>query len=152
MARSIWTLVVLAGLASAGVAPRQNAAGVDITTLNKTVEATSGTGEVSAAGTLAPFGQIGVGCGVNWEEGQSYGGGLQSGSDSFGLGGGFNITEDKMTIGLGIGLVGSQGLNTSVNYEVSTNGSATITFTSTKGLTCQQTTINGLEGFQCTSL
>ncbi|KAK1590223.1 uncharacterized protein LY79DRAFT_580163 [Colletotrichum navitas] len=152
MTRSIWTLIALAGLASAELAPRQATAGVDITTLNKNVSATSGTGAVSAAGTLGPFGAIGVGCGINWAEGKSYGGGLQSGSDSFGLGGGFTITEDTMTIGLGIGINGPQGFNTSVNYEASTNGSASVIFTSTKGVTCQETTVDGLKGFQCTSL
>ncbi|EFQ27524.1 hypothetical protein CGRA01v4_04627 [Colletotrichum graminicola] len=152
MIHSIQTLIVLAGLASAELAPRQSTTGVDITALNKNVSATSGTGAVSAAGTLAPFGAIGVGCGVNWAEGQSYGGGLQSGSDSFGLGGGFTITEDTMNIGLGIGINGPQGLNTSVTYQASTNGTASIIFTSTKGVTCQETTVDGLKGFQCISL
>ncbi|KAK1972603.1 hypothetical protein LY78DRAFT_650598 [Colletotrichum sublineola] len=151
MARSIWTLIVLAGLASAELMPRQGTAGVDITELNKNVSATSGTGAVSAKGTLEPFGGIGVGCGINWAEG-NYGGGLQAGSDSFGLGGGFAITEDTMTIGLGIGVKGPQSINTTVNYEASTNGTASVIFTSTKGVTCQETTVNGLKGFQCTSL
>lgn len=39
-------------------------------------------------------------------------GGLQSGSESFGLGGGFTITEKTMTIGLGIGVNGPLSFNT----------------------------------------
>lgn len=48
--------------------------GVSITTLSKTSNSTGGTGQVAAAGTLAPFGGIGVGCGINWNSEQSYGG------------------------------------------------------------------------------
>ncbi|GJC77557.1 hypothetical protein ColLi_00395 [Colletotrichum liriopes] len=177
MVSFIFTLLGLAGLASTELlGPRQDAvnnetkAAVDITALNKNVSATSGTGAVSAAGTLKPFGGIGVGCGINWAEGKSYGalselefgldafmrktrgGGLQSGSESFGLGGGFTITEETMTIGLGIGVNGPLSFNTTVNYEASTNGSASVIFTSTNEIKCQETTVNGLKGFQCTSL
>ncbi|KAK2049665.1 hypothetical protein LZ31DRAFT_572556 [Colletotrichum somersetense] len=151
MVRSICTLVALAGLASAGLAPRSDTPAVDITTLSKNVSATSGTGAVSAAGTLEPFGKIGVGCGINWAESTSFGGGLQAGSDAFGLGGGFTVTEDTMTIGLGIGVNIPQSFNTSVSYVASTNGTAIVTFTSTKGVTCQETTVDGVKGFQCTS-
>ncbi|KAJ0164367.1 hypothetical protein CTA2_1168 [Colletotrichum tanaceti] len=153
--------VGLAGLA---------AAAVDITSLNRNVSTTSRTGAVSAAGTLEPFGGVGVGCGINWAEGESYGekwqklmrrlanvvltGGLQSGSESFGLGGGFTITEKTMTIGLAIGVHGPLNFNTtptSVDYEASTNGSASVIFTSTKEIKCKETTVNGLKGFRCTS-
>ncbi|KZL78727.1 hypothetical protein CT0861_03749 [Colletotrichum tofieldiae] len=159
MVSLIFTVLGLVGLASTELlGPRQDAVNnetkvvVDITALNKNVSATSGTGAVSAAGTLKPFGGIGVGCGINWAEGKSYGGGLQSGSESFGLGGGFTITEETMTIGLGIGVNGPLSFNTSVNYEASTNGSASVIFTSTNEIKCQETTVNGLKGFQCTSL
>lgn len=78
MARSTLAALVLVGLAAAGtLAPRQDnetAPAVDITALTKNVSATTGTGAVSAAGTLQPFGGIGVGCGINWAEGQSFGG------------------------------------------------------------------------------
>lgn len=47
---------------------------VDINNLSKNVNGTSGTGDVSASGNLSPFGDIGVGCGINWAEGVSYGG------------------------------------------------------------------------------
>lgn len=83
MARSTLTLLAVAGLASAGslLTPRQDnetKPAVEITALNKNVSATSGSGAVSAAGTLAPFGGIGVGCGINWAEGQSFGGKFSS--------------------------------------------------------------------------
>ncbi|KAL0939679.1 uncharacterized protein CTRU02_206289 [Colletotrichum truncatum] len=146
--------LLFAGLASAGIlAPRQQqneTAAVDITALNKNVTATSGSGAVSAAGTLSPFGGIGVGCGINWAEGQSFGGGLQSGSDSFGLGGGFTITKDKMNIGLGIG-VNPIKFNSNVNFEASTNGTVSLVFASTGTMKCEETTTaDGLKGVKCT--
>lgn len=80
MVRSLVNLPTLAGLASASagtLAPRRQNDGtpaVDISALNRNVSATAGTGAVSAAGTLSPFGGIGVGCGINWQEGTSFGG------------------------------------------------------------------------------
>ncbi|KAK1638656.1 hypothetical protein BDP81DRAFT_459341 [Colletotrichum phormii] len=143
MARSTFALLAVAGLASAGslMAPRQDnetKAAVDITALNKNVSATSGSGAVSAAGTLAPFGGIGVG------------GGLQSGSEAFGLGGGFTITKDTMNIGLGIG-INPINFNSSVSYEASTNGTVSLVFTSTSAIKCEETTVDGVKGVKCTS-
>lgn len=71
------TILALANFAFANhLHPRQSSSGatVDINTLSKTVNSTGGTGQVAAAGTLNPFGDIGVGCGINWAEGVSYGG------------------------------------------------------------------------------
>jgi hypothetical protein len=51
---------------------RQNP--VDIVQLNKNVSGTSGSGDVSAAGNLSPFGKLGVGCGINWTQNASFGG------------------------------------------------------------------------------
>ncbi|KAF6814765.1 hypothetical protein CPLU01_14318 [Colletotrichum plurivorum] len=156
MVRSLVNLLALAGLASASagtLAPRQqndSAPAVDITALNKNVSATAGTGAVSAAGTLSPFGGIGVGCGINWQEGASFGGGLQSGSESFGLGGGFTITKDTMNVGLGIG-INPINFNSSVNYEASTNGTVSLIFTSTTPIKCEETTVDGVKGVKCTS-
>ncbi|OLN96047.1 hypothetical protein CCHL11_03349 [Colletotrichum chlorophyti] len=154
MARSI-ALLTLAGIASASaVAPRQgqneSPPAVDITALSQNVSATSGTGAVSAAGTLQPFGGIGVGCGINWAEGQSFGGGLQSGSEAFGLGGGFTVTKDTMNIGLGIG-INPINFTSSVAYEASTNGTVSLVFTSTTPIKCEETTVNGVKGVRCTS-
>lgn len=53
--------------ASAASTVKVNTAGSNGTTSN-------GTGSLSASGTLAPFGDIGVGCGINWAEGTSFGG------------------------------------------------------------------------------
>ncbi|KXH41795.1 hypothetical protein CNYM01_08676 [Colletotrichum nymphaeae SA-01] len=155
MARSTLALLAVAGLASAGslLAPRQDnetKPAVDITALSKNVSATTGSGAVSAAGTLAPFGGIGVGCGINWAEGQSFGGGLQSGSEAFGLGGGFTITKDTMNIGLGIG-INPINFNSSVSYEASTNGTVSLVFTSTSAIKCEETTVDGVKGVKCTS-
>ncbi|OHE91267.1 hypothetical protein CORC01_13425 [Colletotrichum orchidophilum] len=155
MARLILALLAVTGLASAGstLASRKDTETkpeVDITALTKNVSATSGTGAVSAAGTLPPFGAIGVGCGINWAEGQSFGGGLQSGSEAFGLGGGFTITKDNMNIGLGIG-INPINFTSSVSYEASTNGSVSLVFTATTAIKCEETTVNGVKGVKCTS-
>ncbi|KAF9692012.1 hypothetical protein EKO04_010121 [Ascochyta lentis] len=79
-------------LASATSHQHPRANNVEITSLSKNITSTSGTGNVAAAGSLTPFGGIGVGCGINWQADVSYGGGIQAGSSDFGLGGGFNIT------------------------------------------------------------
>ena len=50
------------------------ASGVEITSLEKNGTSTAGSGNVAAGGNLAPFGTIGVGCGINWKEDTSYGG------------------------------------------------------------------------------
>lgn len=63
-------IFALCTVASArNILPRESS--VEITTLSKSLNATSGTGEVAAAGTLGPFG--GIGCGINWAENVSYG-------------------------------------------------------------------------------
>jgi hypothetical protein len=61
-------------LASAMPNQQRRANDVDITSLDKNVTSTSGVGNVAAAGSLSPFGDIGVGCGINWQAGVSYGG------------------------------------------------------------------------------
>lgn len=61
-------------LASATPHQHRRANGVEITSLTKNVTSTSGIGNVAAAGNLSPFGDIGVGCGINWQADVSYGG------------------------------------------------------------------------------
>jgi hypothetical protein len=61
-------------LASATPQQHRRVGGVDITNLNSNVTSTSGSGNVAAAGSLTPFGDIGVGCGINWQTDVSYGG------------------------------------------------------------------------------
>jgi hypothetical protein len=61
-------------LASATPHQHRRANGVDITSLTKNVTSTSGSGNVAAAGSLTPFGDIGVGCGINWQADVAYGG------------------------------------------------------------------------------
>jgi hypothetical protein len=63
-------------LASATPNQQRRANDVDITSLDQNVTSTSGVGNVAAAGSLTPFGDIGVGCGINWQAGVSYGGTL----------------------------------------------------------------------------
>lgn len=61
---------------SAFAAPQQQSgsSGVQITSLEKNATSTVGSGNVAAAGNLTPFGDIGVGCGINWKADTSYGG------------------------------------------------------------------------------
>ncbi|PPJ59691.1 hypothetical protein CBER1_09046 [Cercospora berteroae] len=47
--------------------------GVKVNTLSKTSNATGGTGSVAANGNLDGFGDIGIGCGINWTKNVSYG-------------------------------------------------------------------------------
>lgn len=47
---------------------------VTILSLGNTTNSTGGEGHVAAGGKLSPFGDIGVGCGVNWENEVGYGG------------------------------------------------------------------------------
>lgn len=47
---------------------------VTVTLLEKSSNATGGLGNMAASGTLSPFGSIGIGCGLNWKNGVSYGG------------------------------------------------------------------------------
>ena len=63
-------------LVSATPHQHRRAGGVEITSLEKNVTSTSGSGNVAAAGNLTPFGDIGVGCGINWKADVSYGGRL----------------------------------------------------------------------------
>ncbi|KAG9190339.1 hypothetical protein G6011_08427 [Alternaria panax] len=116
----------------ASATPHQNrgADGVDITDLNKNVTSTSGFGNVAAAGRLTPFGDIGVGCGINWQAGVSYGGGLTAGSSDFGLGGGFNITPEVITVGAGIGLNSAGNASASIQFSGAKNGSIELVFES----------------------
>jgi len=68
------SFLALQTLAAATPTKQQENNGVKITSLDKNVTSTSGTGNVAAAGTIEPFGNIGVGCGVNWQSGLAYGG------------------------------------------------------------------------------
>lgn len=48
---------------------------VTIVAQGKTFNATGGEGHTAAAGVLPPFGGIGIGCGVNWDnKSMAYGG------------------------------------------------------------------------------
>lgn len=72
--RTTISFLALQMLAAATPTKQRKDGGVQITSLDKNVTSTSGTGNVAAAGTLAPFGEIGVGCGINWQTDVSYGG------------------------------------------------------------------------------
>ncbi|KAH7067176.1 hypothetical protein FB567DRAFT_258056 [Paraphoma chrysanthemicola] len=108
---------------------------VAITSLEKNVTTTSGSGNVAAAGSLAPFGDIGIGCGINWLDNTSYGGGLQAGSPDYGLGSGFTVTSESFTVGLGIGL---NPLNASadINFVAQKNGTFELKFKSSEEIVC----------------
>ncbi|KAH5324036.1 hypothetical protein HBI23_230930 [Parastagonospora nodorum] len=129
-----WSVLALAASATPLAAHKRDNT-VAVTSLEKHVNATSGSGNVAAAGRLSPFGDIGTGCGINWQEDVSYGGGLQAGSSDFGLGSGFTITPDTITIGAGIGL-NTANASASVQFTGSRNGSVELTFSSSAPIAC----------------
>ncbi|KAH8600033.1 hypothetical protein B0O99DRAFT_347787 [Bisporella sp. PMI_857] len=126
------------------------ASNVTITALTKNESATTGSGAVSAAGPLSPFGTVGIGCGINWQEGQSLGGGLQAGSDIFGFGSGVTIGTGTMEVGLGVSVIPSN-ISSTVSVAASTNGTVVVTFTSTNGFRCDEVTVDGAKTVRCTS-
>ncbi|CZT14405.1 uncharacterized protein RCC_00382 [Ramularia collo-cygni] len=145
------TLLALTYYATAShLHPRQSSGGVDINNLSKNVNGTSGTGDVSASGNLAPFGGIGVGCGINWAEGVSYGGGLQAGSSSFGLGGGYTIRPEEMEVGAGIGFTKTNS-SASIQFTGSTNGTFGLTFSSSSPFVCIPSFEDGQHSVKCTT-
>ncbi|KAF1336151.1 Gpi transamidase subunit pig-u family protein, partial [Globisporangium splendens] len=127
----------------------EDGAGVTIVDQSKNLTATGGTGNLAAAGSLEPFGGIGIGCGVNWEENGTFGGGLQAGSSSFGLGGGYTVSSDKLTMGMGIGVTSIY--NASVQLDVTTKGSVSFVFSSSGAFTCENTVVDGNNAIKCTS-
>lgn len=68
-------LIALVGAASAGLQYQGTASNVTIVSIGKSNNETGGEGFVAAGGRLDPFGAIGTGCGVNWQDGVAYGGG-----------------------------------------------------------------------------
>ncbi|KAL1793891.1 hypothetical protein ACET3X_007312 [Alternaria dauci] len=133
--------------------PHQNrrANDVDITALDKNVTSTSGAGNVAAAGNLTPFGDIGIGCGINWQAGGSYGGGLTAGSSDFGLGGGFNITRDVLTVGLGLG-IDSANVSANIQFTGTKSGSVELVFESTAPIVCTPGFKDGKSTVSCTTV
>ncbi|RMZ67933.1 hypothetical protein GMOD_00004014 [Pyrenophora seminiperda CCB06] len=135
-------------LAAATPTKQRRDDGVNITNLGKNVTLTSGTGNVAAAGTLAPFGKIGVGCGINWQDEVSYGGGLQAGSSNFGLGSGFTINPNNITIGLGIGM-NAANTSASIKFTGGKNGNVEFTFESSSLIVCTPGTKDGKSVVTC---
>ncbi|CAN9430222.1 unnamed protein product [Alternaria alternata] len=138
-------------LASATPNQQRRANDVDITSLDKNVTSTSGVGNVAAAGSLTPFGDIGVGCGINWQAGVSYGGGLTAGSSDFGLGGGFNITPEVLTVGAGLGL-NSANVSANIQFTGAKNGSVELVFESSAPIVCTPGFKDGKSTVSCTTV
>ncbi|CAN9417037.1 unnamed protein product [Alternaria sp. RS040] len=138
-------------LASATPNQQRRANDVDITSLEKNVTSTSGVGNVAAAGSLTPFGDIGVGCGINWQAGVSYGGGLTAGSSDFGLGGGFNITPEVLTVGAGLGL-NSANVSANIQFTGAKNGSVELVFESSAPIVCTPGFKDGKSTVSCTTV
>ncbi|KAF1936045.1 hypothetical protein EJ02DRAFT_506737 [Clathrospora elynae] len=124
-------------LASATPHQHRRADGVAITSLDKNGTSTSGQGNVAAAG-----------CGINWQADASYGGGLQAGSSDFGLGGGFNITPEAITIGAGIGL-NTANVSANIQFVGAKNGSVEMVFESSSPIVCLPGTKDGLSIVSC---
>ncbi|KAL5120622.1 hypothetical protein ACEQ8H_001370 [Pleosporales sp. CAS-2024a] len=128
------TLHVLVGATPHPVDKRNQR--ITFTSVGKTENSTVGAGNVAAAGNLIPFGNIGIGCGINWATNvATYGGGLQAGSSDFGLGSGFSVTDGKIHIGAGIGF-GSAGASANLDFTGLKNGAVTLVFNSSKPIIC----------------
>ncbi|KZM27257.1 uncharacterized protein EKO05_0001828 [Ascochyta rabiei] len=148
----ILALTALQTLASATPSNhRQRSSGLAITSLAQTGNATNGTGNVAAAGTLPPFGDIGLGCGINWQSDVSYGGGLQAGSNDYGLGTGATVTPEAITIGVGIGL-NAANASANIQFVGAKNGSFELVFESSAPLVCLQDKKNGTYSISCTTV
>lgn len=70
----LFAFVAFAGVATARLQYRGSASNVTILSIGKSNNSTGGEGFVAAGGKLSPFGDIGAGCGVNWQDGVAYGG------------------------------------------------------------------------------
>lgn len=77
-------------------------------------------------------------------------GGLQAGSSSFGLGGGFTIREQEMEVGAGIGFTKT---NASANlvFSGSVNGTFEMEFSSSSPFACVPGERDGLYVVVCTT-
>ena len=62
-------------------------------------------------------------------------GGLNAGSKAFGLGGGYSITNETMSIGAGIGINPSNS-SADFNFKGSTNGTFELRFKSSEDFEC----------------
>ncbi|EUC27492.1 hypothetical protein COCVIDRAFT_98737 [Bipolaris victoriae FI3] len=138
---------------TAFAAPQQQSgsSGVQITSLEKNATSTVGSGNVAAAGNLTPFGDIGVGCGINWKADTSYGGGLQAGSSDFGLGSGFTMTPGSIRIGAGIGM-NTVNASANIQFTGSKNGSVELVFESTSPVVCTPGTRDGKSIVSCKTI
>ncbi|KAH7349196.1 hypothetical protein BKA66DRAFT_293482 [Pyrenochaeta sp. MPI-SDFR-AT-0127] len=130
---------------------RQTDAGVGITNLSQNVNSTGGSGNVAAAGSLSPFGGIGVGCGINWQSDVSYGGGIQAGSEAFGLGGGFTIKPDSIEVGTGIGL-NSANASANIQFSGTTTGIFELIFESSSQIVCTPGSQDGKSVVRCVTV
>ncbi|RYN46929.1 hypothetical protein AA0114_g8144 [Alternaria tenuissima] len=120
-------------LASATPNQQRRANDVDITSLDKNVTSTSGVGNVAAAA------------------GVSYGGGLTAGSSDFGLGGGFNITPEVLTVGAGLGL-NSANVSANIQFTGAKNGSVELVFESSAPIVCTPGFKDGKSTVSCTTV
>ncbi|KAI5367414.1 hypothetical protein Slin15195_G025420 [Septoria linicola] len=144
---------VLALLACVGISTASQIGGSNVTILElgKGKNSTGGEGFVAAGGKLRPFGDIGVACGVNWQDGVAYGGGLDAGSADFGLGGGWKITPDTMSIGAGIGINGANS-SANVNFQGSKNGTFELRFESSSSFACVPSNEDGKFSVVCSTV
>ncbi|CAA9963271.1 hypothetical protein PTMSG1_06639 [Pyrenophora teres f. maculata] len=118
------SFLALQMLAAATPTTQRRDDGVIVTNLGKNVTSTTGTGNVAASGNLASFGKIGGDVG-----------GLQAGSSDFGLGGGFTINPNNITIGVGIGL-NAANASASVHFTGGKDGSIELIFESSSLIAC----------------
>ncbi|EEB96069.1 hypothetical protein MPER_04859 [Moniliophthora perniciosa FA553] len=145
--------LAVATSASASLVSRDGGDSMKINVSGPTFNVSHGNAGLSASGVLNPFGQIGIGCGVSYDAASSgkdaqYGGGLNAGTPSYGLGGGFAISDKNMTVGFGIGA--PKNVSADTNVVITKEGKIDFTFVSTQPITCADTTIGGKKGVKCT--
>jgi hypothetical protein len=78
-------------------------------------------------------------------------GGLQAGSSDFGLGSGFTMTPQTITIGAGIGLNAANS-SANIQFSGSKNGSVELVFESSAPIVCTPGTKDGKFVVSCRTL
>jgi hypothetical protein len=78
-------------------------------------------------------------------------GGLTAGSSDFGLGGGFNITPEVLTVGAGLGL-NSANVSANIQFTGAKNGSVELVFESSAPIVCTPGFKDGKSTVSCTTV
>jgi hypothetical protein len=78
-------------------------------------------------------------------------GGLQAGSSDYGLGSGFTMTPESITIGAGIGL-NTANVSANIQFTGAKNGSVELVFESSAPIVCTPGVMDGISIVSCRTL